>query len=224
MIYFPSSKFNISRELPVAVGASVTAEGAALIADNTGGVFGAKMSAAGGSEVFLGLSVGQQMTLTSLTKAESFVQPGSNTVTLAFTPTASTLGVWDVTTGAVIAAGGGGWSLSGKVVTLQAGTVGHELVCYYKYSPTAAQARMVQGDVFPGGPAGTAISQIGVIANGIVYTDQFDTSVNWNAASIAVKTAANGQLTIGGAGTTLTNVKVIAPPVAGFPFLGLLID
>lgn len=224
MIYFPNTRVNISTEFPVAVGASIAAEGLAMIADNTGGVFGAKPSAGGASEVFLGVAVSQQITLTSLSKVESFVQPGSNTVTLSFTPTGGTLGVYDNTAAGVVPAGGGGWTLSGKTVTLQAGTAGHELVFYYKFSPTATQARFAQGDIVPGGPAGATLSQIGVARSGIVYTDQFDTSVNWNANGIVVKTAANGQFTIGGAGTTLGGVQVIAPPVAGFPFLGLLIN
>jgi hypothetical protein len=221
MIYFPSTRVNISRELPVAVGSTIAAEGLALMADNTGGVFGAKATAGASTDVFLGIAVSQQISLGNQVKVESFVQGVSNTVVLARTPVASTLGVWDVTAGAAIATGGGGWTLSGKTVTLQAGTQGHEIVCYYKFSPSANEARFIQGDVWPGGPAGATLSQIGVAMNGIVYTDQFDTSVDWNANGIAVKTGANGQFTIGGSGATLARVQVIAPPTPGFGYLGL---
>jgi hypothetical protein len=224
MIYFPATRVNVSTEFPVAVGSSIPAEGLALIADNTNGVFGLKPAAGGASEVFMGIAVSQQTVLTIATKTEAFVQPVTHQIVLAFTPVGGTVGVWDNTAQAAIATGGGGWTLSGKTLTLQAATDGHDIYVYYKYTPTANQARAIQGDVFPGGPAGTALSQIGCARSGIVYTDQFDTSVNWNANGIVVKTAANGQFTIGGAGTALTGVQVISPPVAGMPYLGLLIN
>lgn len=221
MIYFPSTRVNISRELPVAVGASIAAEGIALMADNTGGVFGAKATAGASGDVFLGIAVSQQIALGNQVKVETNIQGSSNTIVLDRTPVSSSLGVFDATAGAVIATGGSGWTLSGKTVTLQAGTQGHEIICYYKFTPTAAEARFIQGDVWPGGPAGASLTQIGVASNGIVYTDQFDTTVNWNANGIAVKTGANGQFTIGGSGATLANVQVIAPPTPGFGYLGL---
>jgi hypothetical protein len=223
MIYFPSTRVNISRELPVAVGSTIAAEGIALMADNTGGVFGAKATAGAGTDVFLGIAVSQQIALGNQVKVESFTVGASNTVVLARTPVASTLGMFNVTTGAVIPAGAGGWTLSAKTITLDAAHNGKEVIAYYKFTPTAAEVRFIQGDVWPGGPAGAALSQIGVAVNGIVYTDQFDTQVNWNAAAPAVKTAANGQFTIGGSGAALAGVQVIAPPTPGFGFLGLQI-
>lgn len=224
MIYFPSTRVNISRELPVAVGSSIAAEGIALMADNTGGVFGAKATAGASTDVFLGIAVSQQIALGNQVKVETNVQGVSNTIVLDRTPVASSLSVWDNTAGAVVPAGGGGWTLSGKTVTLQAGTQGHEIITYYKFTPTATEARFIQGDVWPGGPAGASLSQIGVAINGIVYTDQFDTTVNWNANGIAVKTGAAGQFTIGGSGATLANVQVIAPPTPGFGYLGLQLN
>jgi hypothetical protein len=221
MIYFPSTRVNISREMPVAVGSTIAAEGIALMADNTGGVFGAKATAGASTDVFLGIAVSQQIALGNQNKVETFTQGTSNTVVLGRTPVGATLGVWDNTAQAVIAAGGGGWTLSGNTVTLQAGTQGHEIWCFYKFAPKASEVRFIQGDVWPGGPAGATINQIGVAVNGIVYTDQFDTSVNWNANGIAVKTGAGGLLTIGGTGATLATVQVIAPPVPGFGYLGI---
>lgn len=222
MIYFPATKAAISAEFPVAVGASIAAEGQCLIADNTGGVFGAKPSAGGGSEVFLGIAVSQQMPLEQANNVEAFVQPSSNTVTLAFTPVSGTIGVYDATDAAFLTVTTD-WTVSGSVITLESDTLGHELVVYYKFAPTVAQALAIQGSTIPGGAPGVSIGQVGVLRNGVVYTDQFDTSVDWNAATIAVKSKANGQFTIGGGGTTLTSVKVISPPSVGMPFLGLLL-
>lgn len=222
MIYFPQSRYSLATELPVAASVTIAAEGVALMGDNTGGVFGARPSAGAGTDQFLGLAVSQQITTTSAARAESFVQPVGNTITLALTPTGGTISVWDVTAGGVVPVGGGGWSISGRVITLQAGTVGHELIAYYKYSPTAAQARTLQGDQYPGGPAGALVQQVGVVRNGLIYTDQFDSTVNWNAAALTVKTGASGQLTIGGSGVAIP-CAVVHVPQPGMPYLGLLL-
>lgn len=224
MLYFPNGRAYISVELPVAPGFTIAAEGQALISDLTAGAFGLKPSTGASTDNFVGVAVSQQMDLLSLTKVEEAVHTTSNTYTLARTPSASTLSVYNLTDGAVVpASGGGAWSLTGKVVTLDAATQGDLLKYTYRYAPTVVEARAVQGDVWPGGPAGASINQVGVIKNGIVYTDQFDTTVNWNAANPVVRVAANGLFTVGGSGT-IVNCSIVAIPSISQPFLGLLLN
>lgn len=223
MLYLPNTRANISTELPVASGSTIDAEGMALVASTAAGVLGAKASAGSSGEVFLGVAISQQMSLLKASKTEAFVQPAGGILTLAFTPSSGTVAVYSKTSSAVIALTTG-YTISGKVITMNAATLGHDIEVTYNYVPNANQARALQGDIYPGGPAGAALGQIGVIRNGIVYTDQFDTTVDWNAANPVVKTAANGQFTIGGSGATLSNVSVLAAPTAGFPYLGLLLN
>lgn len=223
MLYFPSTRQYISIELPVAPGSSVTAEGQALIADTTTGVFGVKPSTGASTDNFVGVSVSQQMTLNFVAKVEENVLGTGHTYTLARTPSSGTLSVYDLTAGAVVAAGGGGWTLTGKVVTVDAAYEGKLLAYTYRYAPTATEARAIQGDVFPGGPAGAAVDQIGVIKNGVIYTTEFDAAVNWRATNPTIRVAANGLFTIGGTGTIVPCALVSVPSVAQ-PFLGLMLN
>lgn len=215
MLYFPKTRAQLSQEVAVAAGASITAEGCALVAATVAGVMGAQMGSATAGEKFIGVALSDTIALTSMTKTEKFVQGAGNTFTLNKTPTASTLYAYDITAGAVIPPGGGGWSLSNKVVTFQAGTVGHTIMVVYRYAPTVAEAQAIQGDVRPGGAAGALLNQVGVIKSGVVYTTEFDTSVDWMATSPAITLGANGRFTIGGTGAVVNGVVVQAPHADG---------
>lgn len=224
MLYFPQTKQYVSIELPVAPGSVVTAEGQALVSDTTAGVYGVKPSTGASTDNFVGVAVGQQMALLFLPKVEEAVHDTSNTFTLARTPAAGSLSVYNLTTGAVVpASGGGAWSLSGDVVTLDAGTQGASLQYTYRFAPTVNEARAFQGDVYPGGPAGSVVDQIGVIKNGVVYTTEFDAAVNWHATNPTVRVAANGLFTIGGSGTVVA-CSIVAIPSVTQPFLGLMLN
>jgi hypothetical protein len=221
MLYFPQGKAYISQEFPVATGASVAAEGLALVASTTGGVFGVAPSAGSSGEKFVGVSVSMQMTITSLARAEEYVVPAGNVVTLDRTPTGGTVSVYDLTSAAVVpASGGGAWSLSGKTLTLTATELGHSILVRYKYAPTAAESQLIQGDIYPGGAAGFVTGSVGVIKNGTVFTSEFDTTINWNAANPTVTTGASGQFTVGGSGAVVPCV-VVNVPSADSPYLGL---
>lgn len=220
MLYFPRGKGYISQEYPVAAGFSIAAEGQALVADTTAGVFGVKPGSATAGEKFMGVAVGQPITITAVARVEEYVVPAGNVITLKRTPQGGTLSVYNHTTGAVIAPGGGGWTLSGATLTLQASHVGNSVSVYFKYAVTVSESRMLQGDQFPGGPAGNVVSQIGAIKNGPVFTSEFDSTINWNQANPTVTLGANGQFTVGGTGTVL-QATVIQAPSATNPFLGL---
>lgn len=223
MLYFPNTRQYVSVELPVAPGSQVTAEGSALVADTTAGVFGVKPSTGGAGDNFVGVSVSQQMTLNFMSKVEEFVHPAGNTFTLARTPAASTLSVYNLTTGAVVPAGAGGWTLAGRVLTLDAATLGNTLAATYRFAPTAIEARSIQGDVYPGGPAGAMVNQVGVIKNGTIYTTEFDSTVNWRAANPTVRVGANGLFTVGGSGA-IVNCAIVSVPSVAQPFLGLMLN
>ncbi len=222
MLYFPNTRGAVSGEVSVAPGAVVSAEGQALVSEVLNGIAGAKPSTGAAGEVFIGVAVSQQMSLLSVAKVDEAIQPASNTVTLSRTPSAGTLAIYDTDANAAIAVGGA-ITLVGKVVTLAAASVGHKLKFTYKFVPTVTEARQLQGDVYPGGPAGAVVNQVGYINAGPVYTDQFDTTANWNAANPVVTLGANGQFTIGGPGTKV-NCSIQAIPSVTNPFLGLLLS
>lgn len=224
MLQFQDSRIMQSTERPVAVGATIVAEGSALVADTTGGVFGVKPSAAASGELFAGVSLAQQLTPLYL----PYVERGTVAalvVTLTNTPAAGTIRVYNVTKAAVVAAGGaaGNYGISGNVITIvTAGTTvnGDVLEVSYRYSPTTLQARTIQGDIPPGGAAALTLGSVGVISDGDIVTTEYDTSVDWSAANVVIKTGANGLFTIGGTGTTI-NGFVTKVPAAGDAFLGI---
>lgn len=221
MLYFPQGRAYISQEFPVAAGASVNAEGLALVASTTNGVFGVAPSAGTSGEKFMGVSVSMQMTITSLARVEEYVVPSGLVVTLDRTPSSGTLSVYDLTSAAVVPASStGAWSLSGATLTLTATELGHTILCRYKYAPTAAESQLIQGDIYPGGAAGYVTGSVGVIKNGTVFTSEFDSTVNWNAANPTVTSGAAGQFTVGGNGATVPCVVVNVPNVDS-PYLGL---
>ena len=222
MLYFPNGRPIIATEVPIAASSTIAAEGQALVADTTGGVFGAKPSAGSSSENFLGIAVSQQIDLATFPKVEEKVVPNTDAVTIARTPSSGTLSVYDVTTSTLLSVTTH-YTVSGETVTMADSTYrGHTLRLNYKFAPTAIEARAIQGDVYPGGAAGTSIGQVGVFQMGIVYTTEYDSTKDWTAAGITVKTGANGQFTVGGSGTTVDCV-VVAAPSSSNPYLGLFL-
>jgi hypothetical protein len=223
MIYFPLSKFVDSAETVVAPGAAITAEGQALVRMPGAPAKGVTPSmAADDTEIFAGFAVAgvsaAPLALTHASKVEEFVVPASGVATLAFTPVANELSVFNLTTMAAVAPAGP--ASTGAGPTLTGLTAGTTVRVTYKYALSAVQARALQGDVQPGGYAGEYVGQVGLIKRGLIFTDQFDASVDWSAAT-EIKLAANGTITDqSGTGAAIKGYVVTVPNVET-PFLGI---
>lgn len=219
MIYFPLTKIVDSSEAVLAPGAAVTAEGQALIRVTAAPAQGVTPSLGAANEIFAGFSLlgvsAAPLPALYASKVESFTVPGSGIVALAKTPVAGQLAVFDNTAGAAVATP----TVVGNTVTTL--TVGNTVTVTYKYALSVIEARALQGDVQPGGYAGSYVGQVGVAKRGVIYTDQFDAAVNW-AAATSIKLAAGGQITSqGGSGVALTGAYVVSTPSQEVPYLGL---
>ena len=219
MIYFPLSRFPDSSETVVAPGAVITAEGQALVRAPGAPASGVTPSmAADDTEIFAGFAVAgvsaAPLPLLYESKVEEFVVPASGVVTLAFTPVAGQLFAFNVTTSAAIASP----TIAGKSITGLTG--GNTVRVTYKYAVTAVQARALQGDVQPGGYAGSYVGQVGLIKRGVIYTSEFDASVNW-AAATGITLAPNGMITDQTGDGAVINGYVIAVPSQETPYLGI---
>jgi hypothetical protein len=219
MIYFPLSKFIDSAETVVAPGAVITAEGQALVRAPGAPAAGVTPSmAADDEEIFAGFAVAgvsaAPLPLLYTSKVEEFVVPASGAATLAFVPVAGQLFAYNATIGAAIASP----TISGQMVTgLPAGNT---VRVTYKYALSAVQARNLQGDVQPGGYAGEYVGQVGLVKRGLIYTSEFNASVDWSAAT-EIKLAANGMITNQtGTGVAIKGY-VVAVPSVETPFLGI---
>jgi hypothetical protein len=229
MLIFQHSRIEGSIERPVAAGASITAEGAALVADYTSGVFGVKMSTGAAGEKFVGVSVARVIPATQAAKIETLTV-AANTVTLAKTPVNGTIRVvpaggaaYTVQAGAPAAAGQVQNVNGSKTLTFNTGTENAKVVTVtYLYNLSAVEAVALQGNAEAGGTAAAYLGQIGCITKGDVYTDQFDTLVDWSSPANCTL-GANGKFTIGGTGVAVPGY-VISAPADGAAYLGLHIN
>lgn len=227
MLNFNFCRMDRSVSRKVASSVMITAEGQALVVDNSV-ANGVKPSAGVAGEKFAGVSISQQLTLEVLPKHESLVVDGSSQVTLSREPVSGTLRIFDETNDTVQSAGTPGevdneYSISGKVVTFNAARQGDTMSIAYRYNPTVAEAKTIQGDILPGGQADALLDTVGVLVAGDVYTTEYDTSVDWSADPVVVSLGANGLFTVGGSGVKLDNVRVIERPSPDNQFLGLSI-
>jgi len=224
-----------SIERPVVSGQSIAEEGLALMYQPSGGAAGFVQTAdATAGRVLAGISYGTRVSPTTFISVETYTIPSSSpyTVTVTQAITSGTVlaklasGTVLTVTGSPPATGEVQVTGGSAVLTFNSAQAGLTFTVTYRYSLTVQQAQMLVGDPQPSSntPA-TATGQIGMMLIGDIYTSEFDSSVDWNAANVVdIRLAANGRMTIGGSGTVVyPAVKVIAGPTADYPFLGLSI-
>jgi len=217
-ISLPLTKIVDSTEMVVAPGAIIQAEGQALVRLSGNQAAGVQASTGDSGEVFVGFSFAGTSaapfpeTLTN--KVETYVASAGGTIKLSRTPISGQVSVFNVTTGTPVASP----TVAGD--TISDLTAAQTYMVTYKFAETVFESVARQGDVQPGGYSGSIYGQMGVITRGLVFTSEFDASVNWRAAT-AVKLAANGQLTDQtGAGNDI-RAQIEAIPSEDYPFLGL---
>jgi hypothetical protein len=219
MIYGPFSKYVDSADVAVAPGVVIDAEGLALVRNKSAQSQGVMPSTGTAADLFAGFSYAGTSAAPFAEGYAVKVESGLTSlapgvVSLVFAPVANSVLVIDASTGAAITT----FTVSGKTLTgIAAGTI---VNVTYKYALSVVQARALYGDIQPGGYSGAYIDQIGLVKRGVIYTDQFDSSKNW-AAATDVKMAAGGQLTDqSGSGLSIP-CQIVALPGVEVPFLGL---
>jgi len=229
MLLFPDTKVMQSIERAVAVGSTITAEGQALVTTTSGGVFGVSASTGTSADVaaFAGVSLAQQLTMLFSPALDNLVVNTGLAVTTTYTPYTGTLRVVNLTRDPTLAllagAAAGNYGISGNTITVVTGgatVAGDTLAVYYRYTPTTLEALAIQGNIPPGGAASLTLGSVGVITQGDILTSEYDTTVDWTAANVVIKTGANGVFTIGGSGATV-NGFVTAVPSSTSPYLGI---
>lgn len=222
MIYAPLSYTNRSKDMPLAVNAILSADGQCLSGNMVNGVYGVDVTAGVATDSVVGFLMAQTSAVPFLpstaVKVETLVADGTGKVVLAATPVTGTVGEFDITANAAVAAP----TVVGNTVT-DASTASHVVRVIYTIALTVNQAKSIAGDVQPGGYSGNVVGTVAVAQQGVIYTDQFDTAVDWSDVTNVPTTGANGKIVAGGTGVGL-NAKVIALPTTDIPFLGLQYD
>lgn len=226
-IYFPLSKFELSQEMNQAPGATILAEGVALVRSATAQSQGVMPSTGTpATDRFVGFAVAGTSAApfpeAYQNKVETFNVLATGTVTLAQTPISGQVFVFNDTTGAAITPAP---TVTGNTITGLPS--GNTVTVTYKFAMSVVQARSVYGDVQPGGYSGNYVGQIGVVTRGTIFTSEFDASANWSAAQ-GVKLAASGQLTAltaaPAAGDGHIPAVIVALPTQETPYLGIQFD
>lgn len=224
------TKFEHTKERPLAAGVSSVIEGMALVSDFTGTE---EKAAVGNSDTanFLGVAIVQAVKVNELPYVESITAPALPTPAAAVTVTlsksvvqASSIKIYD---GATLLTAGtpddsnSAYSIAGQVVTLGGGLAGKTLTFWYVYSPsinevlaTFKQAALnydnqnaLLGQISVGGGAGSE-----------VFTDMWDPSQGRFVNGGVVKIGPNGKFVAGGSGLTVG--KVIKLPLTNDTYLG----
>lgn len=223
MIYFPKSKLQVSHELPVYPGSVVVAEGQVLVSKS--GTAGNGVEPTGSSnsgQTVVGFAVSDMLSITSFPKLEEFVVTGGagSTTVLQRTPQASSYVLY---ADGVALTETTDYTLASKTVTWVNSQANKTVRFVYRFAPTTVEAQALQGDIRPGGAPGSLLNQVGVAKSGVIYTSEYDTAIDWTAANPAIKTGANGRVTVGGGGLAVRG-WIVQAPNAGGPdgaFLGI---
>jgi len=224
-IYLPLTALVRSAEMRQQAAASITQEGLCLVSGIVAGVQGVNVSGGNSGEIFAGFSFTRTSAASFLptteVKVETLVIPAGGVVTLSRSPASSTTSVYDVTDGGAVS--GGNVAVSGAAVTITAastrGAVGNTVKVTYRYTLTVSEAKLKYGDVTPGGYSGSMLGTIGVAQAGKIFTNAFDTTIDWTAAT-TLKTGASGLIVTTGNGATI-NGYVTDVPTVDYPFLGI---
>lgn len=244
MFNFRDSNTTLKRVKDVAAASSVAKEGSLMMSVLEDGVEKVQPCAGGAGEVPVGFSMLDNESFVDDVAVETITVPATApyTVTLANGSIAGTgpasyeVRVPGVTQNAGVAAGQFAvTNAAGGVLTFNVAEAGTSYTVTYRYNLTAAQAivRGLTGNTADGGPGQRAINNLSsaqfkqvtvMTGHGEIFTKEFDVLVDWSAAAPTIKTAAGGRVTIGGGGTTLTQVRVIKVPSESDPHLGLAID
>lgn len=220
MMYFPLSAISRSSEVALNPAAVLAGDGQAMVLALVNGVGMAAPSAGVATEQFIGFSVlstsAAPFVPTTAVKVQELVIPVSGLVTVARTPLASTTFAYDNANGAVIPV----LSVTGNVVDLGSANAGKTARVQYRYTLTVAEARTIVGDIQPGNFSGSTYGTVGIAQTGVVYTDQFNSGVDF-AAATSLKTDTNGRVTNQSGTGPVINAVIKSLPTLGNPFLGL---
>lgn len=201
---------------PVQAGVIIAEEGTALVFVSENGQTVVRPSTGAANEIFAGFSlIGRNSPPAHLPHAFKSSVPESLVLELPRVPLTGQILVKVAGVKVDIVAGEPADAtevqLSGRDLVFFAGAEKKSLAVQFIYEPTLAEARTVIGDAPIGGLASSAQGIIGIALHGEIGTTMYDASVDWTGV-INPNLGVDGRLTVGGSGTKLSHVTVLAAP------------
>ena len=223
MIHTQVSRITESNERRLPPGVNIALEGQALVRTVANGVIGVKPSAGTADEVFMGFSLihttGVAEKQYSTVFARDHIIGATAVIKLDREPVAGSVYAYNKATGAAVTLG----ALTGVNQAVTGTAEGDVVTVVYRPVLSELEATFQFGDRQPSGYSGNHFRQVGVAQAGEIYTDHFDTSVNWADPAVVPVLGANGMITSAAknaTGEALPGV-VIAFPTQDLPFLGI---
>lgn len=208
-----------SQETPIVPGEVVAQEGMPLVKVL---VNGKEHCRCGNSEKapFMGFSYTESLTPAIKSKVEVLVaDPDEAKVVIAATPVTGQIAVYDATENTLVADA----TVEGNVVTVPEALKGKEVKVVYRYAPSVQEVLMQDRVLVPSISASDMTGSIGVILQGVIYTNYFDASADFSDLSKELCVTEAGLVGVQAAGGELAKIPgtVIALPGVDNPFLGI---
>ena len=126
-----------------------------------------------------------------------------------------------------LAAGKYALSLDNLSIFVPNALAGTQVFITQRYAPSAQYLTLTYGDMYL--PTGAQLlNRIGVITQGIVFTSNYDTAIDWStvndfSTANMLRGGNNGRFTVNANGCICNNTFVVSVPTATSPWLGLRI-
>jgi len=225
------TRYFLTQEVPVAPGHTIAVEGAVLKSIRTNGVENAALVDGTGTEVVIGFSENNNLVPGVEIVTETVTVPSTGIVSLKHANLIDgTVWAYDATNSAALTPITTGNPTSSQIlvnevqgiVTLNVSLAGITLQVRYKYTMTATEQLMKYGGRPVNMRSNTDVGTITVIRGfGNMFTDQYDTTVDFSTATTLYATANGIITTTVGTNTAIPGARVISVPSAADPFLGI---
>lgn len=239
MLDMSRTNFADSTEMAIAAGVNQILEGTGLVRTIESGKAVVGNGSAANAEIFAGVAVAQRYPGTTAIMVERVTMSAAAaslcTATLKKIPKApstdllvkngaTAIVTWGVNAAAVDA--NTKFNTTGTTLTLHSDLATLPIDVTYRYDLSAEERSRMFGDTQTSASVGELTDTIGVIQQGVVFTDMFDPSDDWATfnSTNTLKVGANGVFTMasGATGATVAG-SVEFVPTADVPYLGLRI-
>lgn len=227
------TRYFLTKEVPVAPGATIANEGAVLKTVLVNGSETVQLvEGVSATEAIAGFSVNNaivpgtaNITETALVSSASFVQLSHGNLVAGQVYVYDVTGAAALTIVAATATPGANEvavnTIAGQL-TVAGARAGHTLQVRYRYTYTAFEQTAILGQRPINMQSNSALGTSTYIRGfGELYTDQYDVTVDFSAVSGVLYAGANGLITTDNSKTPIPGSRVVHVPSAADPFLGL---